>query len=428
MMNPIATATRGKGVFGMLKRAGMISGQYGFTYEKMDRNLDHFASVLERYGCGATFPITAIALARTKTNIANYQNRNIEFAVHGLFHVDQTSLSKDKLVLHFERSRKLFDAKKILISGFRCPYLRWNSNTILAVQETGFLYEGSQGLYWDVLGDSGTSNYYQVLKFYGALPASAYPSLPYFEDGLIRIPYCLPDDEALIDRIHFNGGKPSDHPWQAILEETYHLGELFTLGLHPERIHLCEVPLREVLDRARQFKPAVWIARLDEIAHWWKRHFETKVIVFTSKKGEFTIKADGPTGTSIILRNVEVTSPAVQWDTTHQLARDTEVVVRSSRRPFIGVSRSSAHNLKSFLRGQGYIVEEADNNQTHTLFLDQGVFVKKDERPLLALIEQGDFPLVRIGRWPYGARSALSITGDIDAVTIWDYGLRFLGR
>ena len=47
---------------------------------------------------------------------------------------------------------------------------------------------------------------------------------------------------------------------------------------------------------------------------------------------------------------------------------------------------------------------------------------------LLAQIEGGDFPLVRLGRWPNGARSALCVTGDIDALTIWDYGLRFLGR
>jgi hypothetical protein len=32
-----------------------------------------------------------------------------------------------------------------------------------------------------------------------------------------------------------------------------------------------------------------------------------------------------------------------------------------------------------------------------------------------------------LGRWPHNTGSALAITGDIDALTLWDYGLRYLG-
>jgi hypothetical protein len=32
-----------------------------------------------------------------------------------------------------------------------------------------------------------------------------------------------------------------------------------------------------------------------------------------------------------------------------------------------------------------------------------------------------------LGLWPAGARSALAVTGDIDALTLWDFGLRLLG-
>jgi peptidoglycan/xylan/chitin deacetylase (PgdA/CDA1 family) len=427
-MNPIVIAAKGKGVLGMLKRAGMISAQYGLTWQKMDRILNHFANILEQYDCGATFPITAVTLDRNQMHIAGYQSRNIEFAVHGLFHVDHTRLSRDEQVLHLDRSRQLFEANEIDICGFRCPYLRWNQDTISAIQKTGFLYEGSQGLYWDVLNGNGTTDYDHALNFYGALPAFAYPSLPNLVDGLVRIPYSLPDDESLIDRLRINGNKPFDHPWFAILEETYRLGELFTLGLHPERIYLCGGPLSEVLDRARHFTPSVWIARLDEIARWWVKRAETEVKISTDRNGEFHIKVNGPRGTTILLRGVEVTNSTAWWDEVYQFASDTEVHVRSSRRPFIGVSGSSDPSLKSFLTQQGYIVEEAVNEQTHTLYLDRTEFGRMDERPLLALIEQADFPLVRLGRWPDGARSALSITGDIDALTIWDYGLRFLGR
>jgi hypothetical protein len=47
---------------------------------------------------------------------------------------------------------------------------------------------------------------------------------------------------------------------------------------------------------------------------------------------------------------------------------------------------------------------------------------------LLSQIEETDRPLVRLGRWPNSARCALAITGDIDALTLRDFGLRYLGR
>jgi hypothetical protein len=36
--------------------------------------------------------------------------------------------------------------------------------------------------------------------------------------------------------------------------------------------------------------------------------------------------------------------------------------------------------------------------------------------------------LVRLARWPNGARAALSVTGDVDALTIRDYTRRLNGR
>ena len=91
------------------------------------------------------------------------------------------------------------------------------------------------------------------------------------------------------------------------------------------------------------------------------------------------------------------------------------------------MSPASSPYLLSFLRQQGYIVERAENAGSHSFYLDRPQFGLEDERALLSLIEQGDFPLVRLGRWPNGAQSALCVTGDIDALSVWDYGLRFLG-
>jgi hypothetical protein len=53
-------------------------------------------------------------------------------------------------------------------------------------------------------------------------------------------------------------------------------------------------------------------------------------------------------------------------------------------------------------------------------------FDKAEQKALSREIEQSDTPLIRYWRWPNQARSAVSVTGDIDAITINDFILRIL--
>ena len=137
---------------------------------------------------------------------------------------------------------------------------------------------------------------------------------------------------------------------------------------------------------------------------------------------------NGPDGVTVLVREVEVKAETDVWDGVYRRVRDTRFRLQSAQRPFIGVSPASAPYLTNFLRQQGYIVEPADSRGTHALYLDLPSFGYEDERSLLPQIETSDCPLVRLGRWPNGARSALCVTGDIDALTLWDYGLRFLEK
>ena len=421
-------AFKGKGVQNAIQRIGVISQRYGLTSGKMEAILARFASILRQFDCSATFPIPASALVRSNGMIEKYQQMGIEFAVHGYHHVDHTSLSLPEQLSYFERARRVFESRGLVCNGFRSPYLRWNEATLTALNQAGFIYEGSQGLAWDVVNGVDTASYRHVLNFYGAISATNYPALPRWENGLVRIPYCLPDDEALVDRFHLEAGDMMSKLWLAILDKTYALGELFTLGLHPERIELCEAPLIATLQKARALSPAVWIARLDEIARWWIERSHTVVTVTPGEEGELSVSVRGPIGVTILTRGVSTSPAGSKWDGHYQRISANEISLRCDRRPFIGVSPSSPPDLSDFLRQQGYIVEATDSPHTHSFFVDRPAFDYEDERQLLAQIEGGDFPLVRLGRWPNGARSALCVTGDIDALTIWDYGLRFLGR
>ena len=427
-MNSLSIARRGKGFRGLVSRTSTISRRYGLTAHKMDRLLGRFADILDSFNCGATFPITCAALARNRAVIEKYLGRGLEFAVHGYVHVDHSELSYERQKADLERSLAVFKAIGLKCSGFRAPYLRTNQETLRAVRESGFLYESSQAISWKVRGVHETERYRIGLDFYGAVDSEIILPIPRLEDGLVRIPYCVPDDESLIERLAFSSGNSVSEPWLSILSATYQNGQLFTLGLHPERILECEGPLRAVLSAARSYSPHVWIARLDEIADWWKQRLETKIRVSLVSEQEFRVTVDGPQGVCLIVQGGEILTASARWHEQERIIEGNEVHLRAPLRPFIAVSPDSSPAVSHFLGQQGYIVETADGPGNHSLFIRKPGFERAEESELLRQIQAAGGPLVRLGRWPDGAGSALCITGDIDAITVWDYALRMLGR
>jgi hypothetical protein len=128
-----------------------------------------------------------------------------------------------------------------------------------------------------------------------------------------------------------------------------------------------------------------------------------------------------------LARRLPVAS-AVPWSDGSTLVRDDHVVVPAERRPFVGVHPSSPPALATFLREQGYIVETSDDERAYTCYLRHERFEREDQQALLAGIDETPVPLLRLARWPDAARSALALTGDVDALTIRDYAFRFVGR
>ncbi len=289
-------------------------------------------------------------------------------------------------------------------------------------------YDSSQALYWDVIDGHLTEDYHRVLGFYRARSAEDYPGLPKVMGGVIQIPYCVPDDEALIERLKLKNTRAIVDIWLAVLEQTYQLGELFTLGLHPERIGLLHQPLAVVLAQARSLTPEVWIARLDEITYWWRARCQATLEVAVEEDGLFHMTVQGPPGTAVLARNVDIRSAIEPWKNGFVRVLATDFRFQANRRPFIGLSPDTDPALTNFLKQQGYWVETDSEDQASSIYLRQPRFAPEDERPLLKQLVESEAPLVRLARWPNGAQSALCVTGDIDALTLWDYGLRILGR
>lgn len=426
--NPIAIAIQGKGFSNFLRRGVSITQRYGPTPGKMHRALDRFTALLRRYECPATFPITALALRRHPQWIQQYAAEGFEFAIHGHRHVDHAQLSLAEHLDALAQAQRICEDAEIAARGFRGPYLHATADTLTALRQHNLAYDSSQGLAWDVLDDHETPAYRDGLKFYGALSAEVYPSVPVLADGLVRMPYSLPDDEALIERLTFETPAQMAAPWLAILDRTHAQGELFVLGLHPERIAACEGALEAILRAARRRDPPVWIARLDEIADWWRARAATRVEMTRIGEDQIHLAVNGPPGTTVLIRAVQVAAPTTPWAGGYRQVTASSFTIRAESSPFIGLSTETPPVLVDFLRQQGYIVQISPPPHRYTYYIDQTTFTAEDQRPLLAEIEGTAMPLVRLSRWPNGARSALAVTGDIDALTLWDYGLRFLGR
>ncbi len=430
LLKPLTIALKGKGSIGLAKRLWSIGQRYGLTAARMDRSLTELSRVIRRFDCRATLAVTAAALVRNSANVRGLQAQGIELAIHGYRHIDYSQLTLEEQLTHLRRASRIFRDLGIRVGGFRCPYLRWNDETLTALSHTRFVYDSSPSVAWNVTDGHMTESYQQALSFYGAQTAADHPALPYLESrtGLVRIPYCLPDDEALIERLQWHSLAEMNQIWPTIFHQIHQCGELFTLGLHPERSQICSAALSATLQEVRAAAPMVWCARLDEIAAWWKARLTAVVDISEIQDGVFRLIMSAPEGTTLLLRALDVKTAAEPWFDGYQRASERPCVIHSNKRPFIGVSPGTTSTLISFLKQQGYILEISSHPAAYSFYLDRGSFSCNEERRLLTEIEGAHYPLVRFGRWPNGTRSAMAVTGDIDALTVWDYGLRFLGR
>jgi hypothetical protein len=424
MANPIAVAVQGKGMRSTIHRGMTILDHYGLNENRLGSDLQRLILLMSSHQFQATLPVTAEPLRRHPQLARQLQSKGVELSIHGRKHVDHTLLPLEVLICELQHAKKIFAEAGIQATGFRSPYLRWNADTLAALRTCGFEYDSSQALAWDVMHGTQTPDYERVLAFYGAQPASHRMALPRLEDGLVCIPYCLPDDEALMERLKLKDCHAIAEIWLAVLQATYDGGELFTLGLHPERLPLCLEPLRMVIEQAYSYSPGVWITRLHEVAAWQRA---LSAVKFRAQKNEdegWRIVVQASPKAMILGRSVEVVEPDQAYAGKYRWVLTNELNVRSQRKPWIGLSPECPASLSDFLKQQGYLIESSHNAESFTCFLQRSQFNRNEERSLLAEIEGGDWPLVRLARWPGGARSALAITGDIDAFTIWDYGQR----
>jgi peptidoglycan/xylan/chitin deacetylase (PgdA/CDA1 family) len=432
MKNIINHFSSSRGIGNLVLRVGSVLKRFGIGSRSFERKLKRYCATVGEFGCVPSLPITAKTLQRHPKLIHKLANDGVEFAVHGYIHIDHQPLSSEQQSQHFQEAIKVFNSLEIPFKGFRAPYLRVNDMTPEVLSNLGFLYDSSHVVHWDVIRQDeytwqGRSEYRRLLEFYNSQSAQRRLALPRLDHGLVEIPVCMPDDEAMVDRFGIREASRISEIRRAMLNQIYDRGELFTIQIHPERIYFCESSLGDILMRARTLNPPVWVASMAEIAEWWKERDTFSLDINSEGHGRYRVKARCSEKATILLKNCKADVPVAEWSGGYQVTGARDFILESPTWPVIGVSPDSSSDAISFLKSEGFVVEPSDQSDKYSIYLDElADFEVTDEKRLIDRIEGSERPLVRYWRWPDQARSALTITGDIDSMTLVDFALRIL--
>ncbi|MBN2104210.1 polysaccharide deacetylase family protein [bacterium] len=389
-------------------------------------NLENFVRFLFARDINPTFPVTAITVHRHPNLFRRLQDQGVEFAIHGYRHIDYTQLTPTEMESHLERAIQIFKDNHIDYHGFRFPFLRRTPECVMRLSKYDFIWDSSEVVSWPLpenipLTDLRRNDYQQILNTYQVRESRNTFSYPWKNSGLIEIPVSVPDDDILSERLGLNAHWIAK-AWIQILQKTHKRGDLFVLQLHPERFAMCRSALAGLLNSAMKMNN-VWIAALHEIAQWWKTRIATTCEVIASSSGQWMVHGSELTDSRIQLGLCYFENHQQTWKVLQALPAR----VKAKDKPVIGIDPPIRKEMIDFLKQEGYLFEEARNDQMYAVKIKGDYCFEKAKNECIRKIQSSSKPLLKLALWPDFYQSALSITGDIDGVDIWDYWMRFYG-
>ena len=415
-----------------IARVNSIFWRYGFNGKRFRRFLIDFVRLMKNYDITPTLPVTASVVDRHPDMFLKIQELGVEFAIHGLKHIDYTQLEKEEVKTHIHSAVDIFEHHGIRWSGYRFPLLRRNESLISLLKQAGFLWDSSDVVSWNSLSPDDFSEgrwkaYQMILKTYHPVDAEDTQILPQTVDGLVEMPVSVPDDDILIERLGLTDEEKIIGIWQRMLDKARERGELLVLQTHPERFEVYRSALEKIIQSARAYGD-VWIAPLGGIARWWneKRNFHFKM----EKVSQYRYK--------VYAHCTERATPLMYDRATlldeSDLLKSAKVMhqkvweVESSLIPVIGLKPGTPPEILDFLNHEGFASEMSENPKTCSAYLKHtGTHKQKGRKRIHELLETTNNPLFRFWRWPYNARSCLAISGDIDGVNLRDFWERLYG-
>jgi len=417
-----------RGIRFIYERAKRLNQRYNVDAGKAIARIQHCLEVLEPYDCPPTFFVPAVVARRNLTFIRELQAQGCEIGVHGYQHVDMKSYSASDASSQLVHAAERFIDMGLEVYGFRCPYLSASDELLHELPKNLFKYSSNRAIQWSYRNQAVNvpQRFFETLQeFYLPLSAESNMSLPWMQEDMVEVPVCVPDDLQLYDGLDCTLEEISGL-WSDLLQQTQQRGELFNLIFHPELSKLCDGPFVAVLKEARQAPNKVWVTRLRDISAWW-REKETFSADIEKENGGYLLNFHRSHRGTLLYRGFEDQQPSTPWDKKYRRLRSLQMAVKGPVLPLIGLLPGTPEWVNSSLQRMGYLVASGENTQKCSLLIDSN-FIERNNNPvlLIAHIESLDLPLIRFWPWPDGYRSALCLTGDLDALSLMDYATRLL--
>lgn len=443
-MNLVAFSIRTKGAHNFARRLWTVFARFGFSDARSRRTLLSILATVRQYGGSPTFFIPAVVLRRHPELINEIALCGAEIGIHGYVHNDYRSLSDASQHQQIQQAMAVFHDVSLPFEGFRNPYLGWTDDAVRSFEQLGFTYDSNEAIVHDALDLSRLtptlrSGFEKSLELFQAIAPSAYTLRPHFEGELARIPTSIPDDEMLFDRLRITDQVALGDIWRSVMARVYDLGGIYVLNLHPERGVLCKPALGRLLAFSQQQELPVWVASLREVEQWWRERRAFRFTFEATGEATWRVTASCTPRTTILARHLTVDgATASPWSGAESRVDGVdgrEFTVHAGVCPCVALSPRTSSAVEDFLLEEGYPVQRVEPAKApgyaHYLDMSDGLGETRAEQiarrsALLAEIEALEQPLLRFGVWPDRARAALSITGDIDSITIQDFFLRIV--
>lgn len=416
----------------MFKRFCELFKHYGFTPRRFEKALQEFVQLARQYSFVPTFPVTACVVKRNIDVFQKVDSHSVDWAVHGLNHIDYTQLTLQHVNHDYQRAQSIFNGSHLSYHGFRFPFLRRNLSCIQALSENHFCWDSSEAIEWDVIDQTQLTKkqrfaYQKIMESYHPVPESKAVSLPVTQKKLIEIPVSLPDDDLLLSRLNICDHQTIWDIWHQILERVIARGEHFALQVHPERFLHYKVPLERLVREIVNDKNA-YVASLTEISNWWIEKNNFRFEIETLSDGQYKIRAKCTKRASILIKNEKSVKSSPGFFEDYSILDGHEWIFSGNPLPVIGLHPEIQPEIVQFLRDEGYFIEISSENKDYAIYFDDKSQLNLDDKVhILHTIESTQNPLVRFWRWPDQKQYAFTVSGDIDAVVIQDYFNRFRG-
>ncbi len=216
--------------------------------------------------------------------------------------------------------------------------------------------------------------------------------------------------------------------WLAALADSHEQSERLSLSLNLSQIEKAQRALQTVLEAARRETPQVWIASESQVESWELGRVNAHVELVQRDDGRFQLEHELPQGATILVRGLNTFEPTAPWSASYRRIIGQSCNVRTEQKPVIGVAETFSAESVAYLRRQGFLVEvgvEPDSVSCYLDALPEGVATNAE---LVAWLEANPCSLIRIGRWPFAAQSALSLHATVDDQSRWDSLLSVFAR